>query len=72
MAAPRQQETGPRFTVKKESGSRFAWVVDTMTGERLKRFDVLKGKDRRNGWNMAEEMAFRLNRDAQIDRLAGY
>ena len=64
MAAPKAQRSGVRFVVKKETGSKYAWVVDTMTGERLKRFDVLKGKDKRNGWNMADAMAERLNNDA--------
>jgi hypothetical protein len=64
MAGPKQEAAGPRFSVEKEAGSRFAWVVDKTTNERLKRFDVLKGEGKNNGWNRADAMAEQLNKTA--------
>lgn len=47
-----------RYAVRKESGSRYAFIVDThYNDERLYRYDVLKG----DGWGQAEEKCKRMN-----------
>lgn len=54
-----------RFKVKKESGSRYAYVVDTShNDERIHRFDVLKG----DGWTDATKCCERMNK--QTEQLA--
>lgn len=49
-----------RFVVLKASGSRYAYVNDTLLGKTVKRYDVLRG----DGWGDAKRHAERLNRDA--------
>lgn len=52
---------GQRFYVAKESGSEWARVIDRSTGRQIKRFNVLRGDGKRNGWNQADELCRRLN-----------
>lgn len=51
----------PRYIVRKESGSRYAYVTDNSTGRTIKRYDVLRGDGKRNGWVMADRHAADLN-----------
>lgn len=50
-----------RYVVQKQSGSRYAYVKDTQSGRILGRYDILKGVGKRNGWNLADAHADRLN-----------
>lgn len=50
-----------RFVVLKVSGSRFAYVNDTLEGRTVKRYDVLKN----DGWAKAERHAATLNAEAR-------
>ncbi|MCL6710472.1 hypothetical protein M8R20_46120 [Pseudomonas sp. R2.Fl] len=59
--AARLHDEPPRFVVLKASGSRFAYVNDTLKGVTVKRYDILKGDGKRNGWNMAKRHADDLN-----------
>ena len=51
----------PRYLVVKASGSRYAYVTDSLKGRVIKKYDVLKGRDWANGWNIAKRHADRLN-----------
>jgi len=51
----------PRYVVLKESGSRFAYVNDTLERRTVTRWDILKN----NGWDKAEKQCKRLN-DADL------
>lgn len=55
-----------RYVVLKASGSRYAYVNDTLLRRTVKRYDILKGDGRWNGWNLADAHAKRLN--AELDR----
>ncbi|MDX3985932.1 MAG: hypothetical protein QHC88_11835, partial [Achromobacter sp.] len=46
-----------RYVVLKASGSRYAYVNDTLEGRTVKRFDVING----DGWEHASLLAVRLN-----------
>ncbi len=48
--------TEARYKVSKASGSRYAFVVDTKTGEKVARYDVFKG-----GWEHSAKHCFILN-----------
>ena len=47
-----------RYVVKKESGSQYAYVMDTARGVSIKRYDIFKP---RNGWNLADKHCAALN-----------
>ncbi|OZI61589.1 hypothetical protein [Bordetella genomosp. 11] len=73
-AHPSQQEDdardapeAQRFVVLKASGSRYAYVNDTLLGKTVKRYDILRG----DGWANAELHAARLNRDAAMTAAQG-
>lgn len=51
-----------RYVVQKVSGSRYAYVYDTKAMRVHARYDILKGEGKRNGWNLAEAHAARLNK----------
>ncbi|OZI59908.1 hypothetical protein [Bordetella genomosp. 11] len=55
-----------RFVVLKASGSRYAYVNDTLLGKTVKRYDILRG-----GWINAELHAARLNRDVAMTAAQG-
>jgi hypothetical protein len=50
-----------RYVVLKASGSRFAYVNDTQGGKTIRRYDILKGAGKWNGWELAKAHAERLN-----------
>lgn len=54
----------PRYYLQKLSGSHWCRVMDRATGFSMARFNILKGQDKRNGWNLAEAMCKRLNEQA--------
>ena len=58
------EQRGPfkRYVVAKAEGSRFAYVMDTQNKLALERYDVMKGRDKRNGWNRAQAHVDRLNK----------
>jgi hypothetical protein len=60
-----------RFVVVKASGSRFAYVNDTQEGRTVKRYDILKGTGRRNGWEAAKAHAESLNADLAKEQSRG-
>lgn len=62
---------GDRYVVLKVSGSRFAYVQDTQERRTVKRYDILKGEGKHNGWNMAEAHAAALNSDHQQNAAQG-
>ena len=67
----REESLIGRYVVLKASGSRYAYVNDTLIGKTIKRYDILKGAGRWNGWNLAEAHANRLNLEhtvAELDR----
>jgi hypothetical protein len=51
------EQPEPRYRVLKASGSRYAYVIDTVEGGSKGRYDVLKG----NGWTKADKHAATLN-----------
>ena len=51
----------PRYYVSKDSGSHFAYVIDRMTRESVRRFHILRGVGVRNGWNQAVAFCERMN-----------
>ena len=58
-----KENVGKRFVVRKESGSRFAFVHDLVTETSRAKFDVLKQRGGVDGWTLAERLAERLNRE---------
>ena len=62
-------EAPKRFVVLKASGSRFAYVNDTEKGRTVKRYDILKGHGKANGWEMANAHAKQLNERVALVRV---
>lgn len=56
-----------RYVVQKASGSRYAYVRDTLLGATVRRYDILKGAGRWNGWNLADAHAKRLNAELDLE-----
>lgn len=50
-----------RYVVDKKSGSVWAIVVDTHTGLTVKRFHILKGVGKNNGWCRADRYKDEMN-----------
>lgn len=50
------------YKVYKESGSRYARVINTLTTVEIARYDVFK----KDGWNNADKHAKRLNDSVKI------
>lgn len=50
-----------RFVVLKASGSRFAYVNDTLRSRTVRRYDILRSYGGTNGWERAVTHASRLN-----------
>jgi len=62
IVGPRQDaKPSHRYYVRKESGSQWARVMDGTTGQVVKRFNVLTGLGKRNGWQQATALCARLN-----------
>jgi hypothetical protein len=58
---PEGLEPVARYSVKKESGSNFAYVMDAVMGHSVKRYDIFKA----DGWAKADRHCAHLN--AAID-----
>lgn len=47
----------PRYKVRKDSGSRYAYIIDSTTGREVVRFGIFKG----DGWQYADRYCEKLN-----------
>lgn len=54
-----------RYAVIKVSGSRFAYVQDTVERKTVARYDILRSYGGIDGWSRASEYAGRLNASAE-------
>lgn len=54
-------DTAPRYYAKKESGSHWVYVMDRESLGYLKRFNMLRGVGKNNGWDRADAMCKQLN-----------
>ncbi|RTL72370.1 MAG: hypothetical protein EKK41_05105 [Hyphomicrobiales bacterium] len=53
-----------RYSIRKASGSRYAYVIDNSTGGAVRRFDVLRG----DGWGKADKLRDRLNDEHEAEK----